>query len=376
MEKNKYVIKNSLGMFDLIKGMIMMLVMLLHTYMLVDNQNKYSSLIELIENIGISVALLRLLIVYFGSIAMPAMFIMSGYGFRKTSFDKCVRKQFKMLIFPFAVTAAIVTVIYCIMTYLLHFGWLRYTIIETFRKLMGFVLGLSKRTSYFGIEVSSCGSIWFLLALFIGTVIFNFLVERYEGNKLLIMSFIVAFVGWLIGLKVYVPWSISQALVAVFFLCIGYTAKKKSLFTSPISAKRGIIMAVVAFIAILMACVGDFHMSEGAYTFGPLAILVFGICGAVITHLSLYLNKYRGRISNFLRKIGSASLYVLCIHTIERQTFGSYFEQEFTNIWKGSSGVRIIIIFGVRTLLVISATFCFLRLKGAYFSKKNSLKTN
>ena len=46
MNEKRKQISNTLGMFDLIKGIIMLWVMLLHTYGLFDPINRYNSIEE------------------------------------------------------------------------------------------------------------------------------------------------------------------------------------------------------------------------------------------------------------------------------------------------------------------------------------------
>lgn len=357
-------------MFDMLKGVIMLLILLFHTYGLFDTATEYASIPELIRGLGVPLILLRLVMATIGAALIPTLFIISGYGFRKTSFKKCVSKQFWVLIMPFVITAIITTFFYTILVYLTHLGWLRFTAIESLKRVLGFALGLSKETVYFGIDLNTCGPIWFLIGLFIGNVVFNLLANRFEEKKLLIASAVTAFIGWLSGIWITLPWSISQGLVAVLFICIGYLAKKNKCFMSPIGTKKVALMVIVLIVAFMMISLGDFNMAEGDYTCGALSIIEFGILGILITHLFLYLNRFNGVFSNALRKIGRVSLYVMCVHTVEVLSFGSRLRYEFMNGWKGSIFARSMIIFSVRTVVVLLGTYCVVKLKDFYNAKK------
>ena len=116
-EKRKYSIKNTLGMFDLIKGVIMIMVMLGHTYGLFDELNKYDSINAQIGALGIHRIIFALLVTIMLKLSMPVLFIISGYGFRKTPFKKCVKNQFDRLMKPYIITALISVVLYFFVQY-------------------------------------------------------------------------------------------------------------------------------------------------------------------------------------------------------------------------------------------------------------------
>ena len=367
MPKKKIELKNSLGMFDLLKGFIMILVMLSHTYGLfdfVDENGNY------ISQIGIPVLFIIVILTAVGKAAMPALFFMSGYGFRKMSFSKCLKKQADTLLKPYCVTAIVATSIFLVVTYLTHLGWLRYTIKETIKVFFGFVLGMPKDVTINGIYISTSGHIWFLIALIVGNILFNFLLSHFDGRKLLVVSFIIACIGCVVGIFVTVPWSITQAMVAVLYICLGYFTKKNKMIKGANTKKTVIIMAVISIIAIIISTMTDFNMALSMYPLGPLSIVVFGLFGIAITYFALYLNVLNGPISRIIRRIGHLSLYVLCIHGIEYIGFGRYLQNVFYDHWHGNVFLRSAIIFAIRLVVVLGATFAFASIKEKRFKKK------
>ena len=86
--KNKFTVKNTLGMFDAYKGLAMFAVMLSHTYGFVD------SLVP--TNLG------KAFVVFMSFLtesAMPALLIISGYSFRKTLSKNASRNNIIQLLF-------------------------------------------------------------------------------------------------------------------------------------------------------------------------------------------------------------------------------------------------------------------------------------
>ena len=360
MEKSKFAIKNTLGMFDLIKGFMMILMIMAHTYGLFDVMNGYESLDDFVAAQSPIVLIILVLFLMVGEASMPILFIASGYGFRKTTFKKCVDKQAKMLLYPYAVTGCVAVVFHFVYYYLRYRSGLRTAVVQTIRLLAGFVLGMPNETTILGQRIGICGPVWFLLALFIGNVIFNELLQRFEGKVLLLVSALISCVGWLLSLGQTIPWALSQSLVAVLYICFGHMIKKNKIYTS--SEKPALRIAVMALILaahFIMRCFGEYNMAVNVYSFGPVSIIVCGLSGCLTIYLFLFLNRFKGGVSEFIRKIGRLSLYVLCIHTIEIMGMGVYAQYDFVNSFSGNHHLASWIVFGVRLVLVIGGTFVF-----------------
>ena len=364
MDNKKYVVKNTLGMFDLFKGIVMILVVVSHTEGLATFLDEYTTPAELLQNVNIIVLLISFILLIFGQAAMPALFVISGYGFRKTTNKKCIVKQFKTILIPFFITVIISTIIH-FPSYLLLFKDLSYAPIQTMSVFFGGLLGLTTDRYFHGFRLMACGPIWFMIALAIAMVIFNFLSNHFEGNKLFFSSFFVMVIGWIMSFKGPLPWSASQAFIAVFYLWLGYYIKKNKLLVSPMKKSHGILTAIIVIAAIIGSRGSSvLAMALDSYPVGPLSIVAFGLLGTVIVKGFLQLNRFNGPISAFIRKIGRYSLYFLCIHSIEMVAVGSYLQYRFVHEWwQGSSTIRSAIILGIRIPFAIIVTFIFARIR-------------
>lgn len=354
MDNNKVKIKNTLGMFDMIKGVMMILVLLYHTYGIFDWVDSNSPFMIIV-----------LLLYILGGAAMPTLFVVSGYGFRKMKFKKCLKKQLDILVVPYIITAFITCLVHCISYYVLY-GGKRVAVKETLKVLFAYSIGLSKDAGWGSLKNVSCGPIWFLLALAISNIIVNQLLQRFEGKKLLVVAAMVSCIGWLLGYIIALPWSFNQGLVATFYVALGYYAKKTRLFTSEISKKKKLV-ALSAFVCdiFLIIFFNGFDMASNRYGAGFLTILVEGILSIVLIYAFLIMNNVRGKISNLLRAVGRVSMYVLAIHNIEMMGAGKYIQYDFANNWHGSLLLRSLIIFGVRFVVVMVATYLFVWVKTA-----------
>ncbi|MBQ3796811.1 MAG: acyltransferase [Butyrivibrio sp.] len=371
MEKQRKEIKNTLGMFDLLKGIIIIIMILSHTTGLMDFLGTYPTATAFLEDYSFPALVAEMTMELFAEAAMPIMMILGGYGFRKTTFKKCLKKQYKTIIIPYIITVAVTLPALFIMATIFDGGWKK-AVRTTAMMGIGFGLGMPQMRLVFGHMIGTSGPFWFLIALVVGSLVFNQLLHRFEGKKLLLASFGVACLGWVIGLLGPLPLCMAQSLEAVLYLCMGYFAKKEKIFTAPLDKENKLTKFLPVFIPIIAAkCfASQFNMALNYYTYGPISIVFHGIMGMFIIHLFLRINNLNGFINTFLRKVGRLSLYVLCVHTVELIAGGAYFAERFKENWTGDLLLRSAILFGVRAVIVLVATYVFVALKDYFQSKK------
>ena len=92
MEKNNKKSVNYIGMFDLLKGVGMLLIILGHTV------NNYT-----FAGTQMHVGMMAFGVVYIlvGAGVLQAFFLISGYGFRRTSIRSCIKKQTILMLKPY-----------------------------------------------------------------------------------------------------------------------------------------------------------------------------------------------------------------------------------------------------------------------------------
>ena len=117
MEGTKPRTANTLGMFDLLKGVGMLTIVFAHTG-------------ELYPMGSGGINPLTFFMFAYRESLMAAFYIASGYGFRKRSIGKCIDQQFKTLLKPYIYTGIATTVFHFLIHYTL-FGSLHIASYET-----------------------------------------------------------------------------------------------------------------------------------------------------------------------------------------------------------------------------------------------------
>ena len=371
MKAEKYVVKNTAGMFDFIKGIAMFIVIFVHTYALFP---KSAGIVEIrgsriifAASVGITVRIFRAIYSVIAHAMMPALFAISGYGFRKTTLKKNAEKQFKGIMIPYIVTMFLTALLH-LCTHFTLYRYLKGSLIETLRIFGGSFLGLPKTSYYWGVKIFSNGPNWFLLALFVGMLVFNFLLNKFEGKILLVAVIAVSTVGWLLSLLPFtVPWCIPQGLASVFYIYLGYYAKKSKLFIEGIDTRKKILYAIFIVIpSVTIRVLGYMDgMADGVYPFGILTILLNGMFCLSIIYLFLQVNRTNRIVTSSIRTLGRYSIYILCIHTMEMMGFPLYY---FVEKWKGNVVAGEALFTVVRFTVVALTCFLFIKIKNAVVS--------
>ena len=109
-------------------------------------------------------------------------------------------------------------------------------------------------------------------------------------------------------------------MVSLPYLYIGYLAKKRRLFETPLSgrARAGLIAAALGVVAGVLLTQSTDCVSLGEWTMGPVSIFLDGAVGYGIIRLFLKLQRrVDGPISHAIEWVGRRSLFIFCIHTVE-----------------------------------------------------------
>ena len=191
---------------------------------------------------------------------------------------------------------------------------------ESAKVLGGFLLGLPHTATYFGQQFFSCGPMWYLVALMLAWVLLDVLLEIFPERYITPAVVGVTLLGWGITLVWEAPFCIAQGMVSLPYLYIGYLAKKRRLFETPLSgrAKARLIASALGVVAGVLLTQSTDCVSLGEWTMGPLSILLDGAVGYGIIRLFLeWQRRVDGPISHAIEWVGRRSLFIFCIHTVE-----------------------------------------------------------
>ena len=301
METTKPRTVNSIGMFDMLKGAGMLAIVLGHTAELYPLQLEGG--LSLTAFVGF----------IYRETLMAAFFIASGYGFRKRSISKCIHQQLKSLLKPFCYTAVFTTVLHFIIHYK-TFHYLPGSMTESIKVAGGFLLGLPHTATYFGQEFFSCGPMWYLLALLMGWILLDVILNIFPERYIPWAVGGAALLGWGASLVWELPFCLIQGAVITPYLYLGYLAKRQHWLDQPLS--RRYFWAGASTCPPLPPRRTD-CVSMAEWSLGPISILLDGLAGLLFIRLFLRWSQRRNPLVRFFEAIGRRSLYIFCVHTVE-----------------------------------------------------------
>lgn len=334
--------KNSIGMFDITRGMLMIAVVLGHS---ITAYVKYWEP-QFTMHWWYCFLILFKPVIYG---VIPMFFMMSGYGFRKKTISKNLKDNARYLLKPYVITAAVVTLA-CI----IENTWKHQSVKDAlWYKTVPFLLGLCPGENWLaGHYVGSIGPIWFLVVLALAGFILN-LVFRLEQEWMRAVCIIVA-AAWCTRLPFIslIPFCIIQALCCCGYMYIGYLLRTHDLLYESLGKKTIIILVILAFSIMIP---GNIEVSQNVWALGMLDYVASAITGFLLLRLCMLLNaeRFKSKVTRALRTIGRYSLYILCVHTMEYLAF------PWTKVQSLVSGhvvLGIVITFVMRCLIIAAGS--------------------
>lgn len=296
--------KNTLGMFDCLKGVIILYVICVHTYTDILAASQIDTLpfpMRFLNN--------------FQGIAMAVLFAISGYQFKPIKTKKMFKNQFQMLIWPcfwiFAVSLFLLPLVNLMFQRSIWDGALP--------RVAGFLLQTVKYGDQWGIPVFSLQSMWYFFALFYAWLLLSLVTHRFPENRVVWPVSLLTLAGIFLGSRYHVlPFCINQSLLGLGFLYLGWRLKKGNYLFRQYSWKLYLITVILFFIALIF---GDFNIGSVIFKLGVFDYAA-NLCGAFLI-LKAYLYLFRPDCVWYRPVMfwGRNSLILLSLHCLEQRTF-------------------------------------------------------
>lgn len=237
---------------------------------------------------------------------MPLFFIISGYFFRGGNVCECLKKDAKHLMIPYLLTSFAIIILSLVIA--LHSDNYNHVINYSIATFVG---SGSRHSCTYLSDLPSIGAIWFFPALLACKTTYNYLSQKYQITKRLIIASITYLIATLIGRYIiFLPFSILSGLSAIIFYTIGDYLKQNNPRIKWYFVILGLFCWVISY------------KYSHIYLVQPQTDLYFiDIAGATTaTILVLQASNLIERLSynnGILPWIGRNSMYILCFHLID-----------------------------------------------------------
>lgn len=285
---------------------------------------------------------------------LVVFFVLAGFVLKPKEITKeFINNKFSRLMVPYFYTCAAIMVTDVLNCYIFNHNGSIGTITN--------IIGLDLLRSFFAsgayeifatVNIGTrIGAIWFLPAMFFAVLIMQIIFKMTNNDKIIgVTTATLAIVGYITARFIWLPFSIQSAMMAVFFIWIGYVVKKEN-FLSSIKNFHYIVALVIFLggiyfnycgIGFVTADISDLFFS-----------VIVGLAGCLLVYLIA--NLYKG---NILTYIGEISLTILCTHLYALETMGRYIHKivsisGFTGNYKIWLIIFIHLVFAVFTAVLI-----------------------
>lgn len=252
------------------------------------------------------------------SFHMPIFFVLSGYLYHKQAPKKLFIKSFFNLLVPYLAT---VFIGFCVLIFsrifpnpIFHPS--KSNSIKLFLISALYASGGTVKMPMTSFVVIPIGALWFLVAMFFGTQLFNYIM-RIKKYGLLIKSMIIIIcsITAIISVKFFfLPFSLQPALLSQVFFLSGFLIKKYNLIQ-----KINGIWTLIFLILWLYNSKSNLFAFEGVTANNILMAIIVGIISSFcVIKFSIFINVHGiSKVNNILLFWGAGSLLMLCFHLLD-----------------------------------------------------------
>ena len=303
---------NSLGYFNLARGLGMILILAGHSFVPFTGGNHVTGTPYLFSGLG-SVL---------GGGIMAMFFMISGFGFYTRSPKKCYAIQSKLLLKPYCLVAGALIVARPLLAIVKG----RSLPAPLKELLLTYPLALNAENSsaLMGEPIRSISILWFIVALFGGWLLYN-RIRRIKSDvvrRRVVIGCVI--LSWLLTLVNRAwPFCLPMALLAVGYLAAGYNMKQKDLLFRKLSRGRWATMILITGISCAFGVV---DIGAGIWRLGLIDVAATFCVGYMLMWFYsrfMELNIQNALIQR-LERIGNRSIFIVFLHAFEKTLFPWY----------------------------------------------------
>ena len=297
--------KNSIGMFDIHKGIVMILIVCIHSIYIAEKCTP-----------GFQYPLFVRGMMKTSSCGLALLFLISGYSFRPSPWKKSFFQQARNLLKPYAYSGAAAVCLLCIKNIVSGHPVFSTDILST---AAGFLLAASSNMTVGGIQISSIQVLWYLIAMFNSWLLLELFMKLGGGGKTAAAVLLCCAAGMAFGwTDIRFPFCIPQSMCCTAFLYCGWLLKKHKLLFKDYSVKiYGVCLAVYC----VGTLVGDAKFYENIWKLWILELAIVLAGSFLAIEAGFFLFDCSSVFWSPFLTIGRYSLWVMCLHAIDMLVF-------------------------------------------------------
>lgn len=339
--------RNSLGMFNAAKGVMVVLIILTHSMSdFLAGKPPYAFLSGDIRG-------LVLLQCYLSSYApMPLFFAFCGYGFRHRRQDLLIRNSLVSVLKAYGIVSLSVIGIRTL-TEVLSGGNAVQTL---FTECVSYLFALQPETTFRGIFFDSNGPLWFLWTFFWAVILFNQILTLNKPRCQTSACVLLALAGLFLS-RYSLPFCLQKILICPSFLYIGWLMSREKLLEKRFPWHLAAV-TVLYTLALVFKSGYPLFFSADVYPNGLPDLIAVWLNVFVLMYPAAHLGTCSGPLADFLCWTGKNAFLFCCFHTVELKALPF---RNFIRLTVKSRYLTYMVLFLVSSVWAYGLTYAFER---------------
>ncbi len=258
------------------------------------------------------------------SFHMPLFVVISGYFYKQIPLIDLIRKNIKHLLVPYILVVLGVLVIELLTAYLTNLtdgSYIPYLDVIK-RRVLSAVYALASNSTLHKPEyIAKVGAVWFLNALFMGSILLHWILKLKHKFIQIIGIFFLLVMACIQTAICCIPGGLNYACAFLFWLYIGYNLRQSNkldrLSNLPSSGRILLLVIWLSIVVVEYETHHSFNIIKLQFPLYGLEI-VGAFCGILyIGNVSYEIEKNLISLSKILRKCGRNTMWILCAHALD-----------------------------------------------------------
>lgn len=254
------------------------------------------------------------------SFHMPLFFILSCVTYKCSNnleqFRMRAKRSFNHVVVPFVFLFLLRTVIQ-VMDHFSDFSELAYCKEFILNRLLTVLFASGVPLTIADVKIAAVGMPWFLIVLFLGRTIWDFIHIRLRENIFMFSCVVLSILGVVLGKIQWLPFSFDIVLAIMPLFLMGYRIREKDVEDN-VLGKAAIYFGIWSLMFLIPYLINRDYLELACrrYTLYPACYITALMGTLALTEVSVLCLKF-GRIVRPITFLGENSLYMFCVHEMD-----------------------------------------------------------
>lgn len=341
-------------MFQPAKGLLMLLIILCHTFNAFGGVPQFSFQANPVSAIPTFV-----FDFFFVNTIIPCFFMICGYSFRRRPLRFLLKGTPLFVLRAYLITSAIIICLNTLRAIILG-GNAPHVFIS---ECLSFALIIQPGGEFLGHSLSGISTVWFLCVLAVDSILLNQILALRSRRSQIAVCALLACIGILLK-DITLPFCIQQICICCSFMYLGFVISQEKLLTRRMPWYL-VVLPLLLWLFLFLKGDHRINISNNLYPNGLLDLIAIWSAGYLMLYAAAYLGQFDGKFFEALSWVGQYSFILCCVHHVEKTVLPL---RKMVGIVIHDPTLQFLAVFLLHTGICLALTYAFVQ-----FGKKKRL---